>query len=151
MNIFLIREDPRRSAMHFATLDPIRARKQLLEGVQLLASCDLLRQGKTNLLRKDGEPYRLAHPHHPLTRRMVASRAQWSLCYDVVDALSEVFPDHACSRSFARWISISAPYLGASDQLLIVRKGHPQILVNSRREYAAIMLDYLRSKLKESK
>jgi len=146
VNIFLINEDPRRSAIDFAILDPIRARKQLLEGVQLLASVEIIRTGSTAMRKKDGEPYRLAHPHHPLTRRMIVSRAQWSLCYDVVNALSEVFPDHACSRSFARWVAISAPYLGANDRLLIVRKGEPPTLVNSRREYAVIMSHYLATK-----
>jgi len=148
MNLFLIDQDPVRSAELFMALDPIRARKQLLEGCQLLAATEILRTGSTTMLRADGQPYRLAHPHHPITQRMAMFQSQWMLAHDVVMGLSMQLPRHACANSFRNWrpTPLSLPHIGQDVELVLVRLHQPKLLVPDRATYASIMSEYLNTK-----
>lgn len=150
MNIFLIRESASLSAVAFKQIDPVRARKQLLECCQILASVDILVTGSTRMLKADGSPYKLAHQHHPITKRCAEYMDQWDLCYDVARTLADEMPGHACSTSFHRW---SHTWLGrvqinlkSDPGLILCRLGFDPIMVEDRLTYSNIMAGYLRLK-----
>lgn len=152
MNIFLIRESASLSAVAFKQIDPVRARKQLLECCQILASVDILVTGSTNMLKADGTPYKLAHQHHPITKRCAEYMDQWDLCYDVARTLADEFPGHACSRSFFSWAA-HLPHLRVRSnlkpepfELLLCRLGFDPIMVEDRFQYSNIMAGYLQLK-----
>jgi hypothetical protein len=148
MNLFLVHQDPNQSARLLAKADPVRARKQLLEGCQLLASADMLFSGRTNMLKAGGLPYNLAHQHHPITKNMVANKHQWELARDVASGLADEFPDHACSTSFHRWCwepsKLCLRHYGARDKvsLCVCRSGFPVMFTNTRRNYTRILRSY---------
>lgn len=148
VNIFLIDPSPSISAREFLEKDQIRARKQLLECCQILATVDHLLFNKTEMLKKDGTPYGITHKHHPCVTFSLESITQWELCIHVAHALAEVIPSHACAKSYWRWrlTYCLRPQKSADARLIVVRKNHPQIFVNDYVLYAKIMLDYLRSK-----
>ena len=62
MNIFLLSPNIKESCEELARLDPVRARKQLVECCQLLATVDHIKNGFTNMLKADGTPYKMASP-----------------------------------------------------------------------------------------
>lgn len=151
MNIFLIRESAYRSAVEFKRIDPVRARKQLLECCQILASVDILLEGSTNMRKSNGESYRLAHQHHPITKRCAKYWDQWCLCYDVARTLADEMPGHACAISLHRWATMRYSHMShllvdSDARLLVCRLGFEPTLVDSRQSYSVIMSDYLQLK-----
>jgi len=146
MNIFLIHPDPLQSAIDFRALDPIRARKQLLECCQILASADILRFGVTTMRKKSGEPYNLTHQHHPITISTATNPRQWRLCCDVALGLAAAFPQHACAYSFNNWQGGIIEVAGCRG-LIVVRSGHPHVFVNDYSEYAELLRPYLLKKI----
>jgi hypothetical protein len=147
MNIFLINPDALVSAHLFARLDPIRARKQLVECCQLLASVEHALTGASTMRRDDGQPYKAAHPHHPITREMRENWYQWALCYDVALSLAQVYRDHACTRTILDWrFDDSLIPVPADEKYLIVRRGYNIQYVYNRAEYARILRAYLEAK-----
>ena len=141
MNVFLIHPDPARSASLFLAADPIRARKQLLECCQILASVDHTLLGYTGMRKANGDYYKAAHPHHPITKLCADVQAMYSLTLDVTLELARALPDHACSRSLKEW----DPMLSWENdpRLICCRAGSPPLIVHSREEYAKVMLEYL--------
>ena len=140
MNVFLVHADVSESSRILAIHDPRRARKQLVECCQLLASFDHLTLGSTSMRKLDGTPYKCAHPHHPLTKYLLVSAEQVKLTYDVGTGLSDFFPNHACSRSIAEW---KFHVYGGGSRLLACRTGYQPHLCDSRREYAELLLAYM--------
>lgn len=151
MNIFLIRPCPSCSAKVFLAIDPVRARKQLLECCQILATVDHILFGATTMLKADGSPYGKAHPHHPITKRCAEQVNQYRLCLDVAASLADRLPKHACTASLNHWLfqsnAIDRRALGCHPGLLVCRKGLEPVLVGSREEYANVMSAYLATKI----
>jgi hypothetical protein len=141
MNVFLLTPAPLESARIFAQHDPVRARKQLLECLQILASVDHALDGGTSMQKADGSYYKAAHPHHPITKLCRDVGAMYYLTVDVAWALTYQFPDHACSRTFWAWHWKHRYKRG--DKLICCRSGHEPVYTTSREEYARIMLAYL--------
>ena len=148
MNIFLVHPSFEQSAKILAVADPIRARKQLLECCQLLAHFGPMRKAS-------GEYYKLGHSNHPVTRHMRISYAQYCLCFNVAFYLAKEFPAHACATSLKAWhmtyfhslCNFNATPTGIEikklvSNLILCRKGQPQIFVQSIAEYAALMREY---------
>lgn len=146
MNIFLIDKDFEASASLFHVVDATRARKQLVECCQLLASADILSRGSTMMRRKDGKPYGLSHPHHPITCAVAERAAQWRLCYDVAIGLAGQYPTHACSASLIVWSRHVELRNDDGGRLLCMRKGYDPVYVPDRAAYADIMSAYLSEK-----
>ena len=65
MNVFLISPEAQQAARDLAELDPVRARKQLLECNQILASVEWARTGACTMIKANGETYGQSHRHHP--------------------------------------------------------------------------------------
>lgn len=154
MNIFRIDINPWDSAKLLFKYDPVRARKQLLESCQILASVQHLNNGKTDLLKADGAPYKAAHPNHPCTTWSANSIQQYDMLFQTTEALAELIQDHACSRSFyaaRRELeyqriacntinpSTNQPYEG----LIVVRRGHTHKVVYTVADYACLIRQYL--------
>jgi hypothetical protein len=78
MNIFAVNQDPKKSAEILFELDPVRARKQIVELAQMLACLY-----KGDLLKKDFTPYKTpkAILNHPATKWLATSVANssWSI------------------------------------------------------------------------
>lgn len=136
MNIFLVHENYATSAKMLAKADPIRARKQLLECCQLLAHFGL------GMYKVDGTPYKLAHPNHPITRHMKLSYKNYLLCWSVAYCLADLFPSHACSKSFDKFYRTRHEKEFTGDGYIVCRKGQPVTFVNTLAEYAALMREY---------
>lgn len=147
MNIFLINADAMVSAHLFARLDAVRARKQLVECCQLLASVEHAITGASTMKREDGALYKAAHPHHPITKEMAENWYQWALCYDVALHLAMVYRDHACAATLRAWSFDDAKIpMPEIERYLIVRRGYNIQYVYTRSHYAAILRDYLEAK-----
>lgn len=145
MNLFLLHPNHHIGASMLAKRDPIRARKQLLEGCQILATVDHLLHGKTFMMRADGAPYGAAHPHHPIVKNACVSPNQWWLAHDLVKALARCFKDHACSKSFAAWAHPQrSPAKVDAGLLVCCRSGREPCYVTTRTEYSSTMLAYMK-------
>lgn len=147
MNIFRIDINPWDSAKLLFKYDPVRARKQLLESCQILASVQHINNGKTDLLKADGTPYKAAHPNHPCTKWAANSLMQYDMLFQTTDALAELLPTHACARSFfnaRRDLELQTiPFPPKYDGLIVVRRGAEHKVVHSVNDYARIMRQYL--------
>lgn len=148
MNVFLIHPDAAESARQLAALDPIRARKQLVECCQLLASVDHHWDGRTTMRRADGFDYKAAHPYHPITIEAGKNLYQWKLIVDVAAGLADVYPNHGCARSFRYWsnrtINVAQHGLKDPDETyIVVRREYPTIYVSDRETYASLMKQYV--------
>jgi hypothetical protein len=141
MNIFLIDEDPLVSAEKLVTRDPIRARKQLVECCQILATCDILGAGSTDMTRADGESYALAHQHHPLILWSTINWTQWWLCNQVGLGLATCMPEHASATSYLSWRYRHRPYRSFS--LILWRRGYAPLRCADMSIYAKHCMDYL--------
>ena len=150
MNIFLLSPNIRESCQELAELDPIRARKQLVECCQLLATVDHIKKGSTDMLRADGTPYKMAHPHHPITKHMCVSYANISLCVGVSYCLSNIYPTHACAYSFNKWMYSHYDEVITGTHC-VVRKDHDTLYVNSLTEYSELMRPYVMAKIANNK
>jgi len=149
MNIFLINESAYVSAVLLTKHDPVRARKQLLECCQMLASVDYIWHNDTKMLKKDGTPYGAAHRHHPCVKVASTSAAQYRMLLDLAMQLAFMHPDHACSNSLRLWMLTRRPrhqnpYLAWPGEMVVVRKGTMPVFVETREQYAPMMLDYMR-------
>lgn len=161
MNIFAIQTDIQESCRELADLDPARARKQLVECCQLLASADHLLLGGTAMTKADGTPYGKAHPHHPITKNMVMSRPNRDLCLQVASRLATIYPDHACSESIRNYVKAQIqPYTdratsiikaGTTDTLCVCRRGVPPAYITTLEEYAALLRPYFLAKVAANK
>lgn len=148
MNVFLIQPDIRASCEELAKLDPIRARKQLVECCQVLASVEHALTGKCTLIKANGQPYGRSHPHHPCVVQACKAFKQWNLTYEVAFQLADVFPAHACAKSFRAWnCAESVLSTGPATSLLVVRRNHPHTYVNTLAEYVSLMRPYFLAKL----
>lgn len=150
MNIFLLSPNIMESCRELAELDPIRARKQLVECCQLLATVDHIKKGSTDMLRADGTPYKMAHPHHPITKNMIVSSANHALCTSVAYWLSKINRLHACTKSFDNWLISHYSYVFSGD-LCVVRKNHDTVYVDDIIEYSELMRPYVLAKIANNK
>lgn len=150
MNIFLLSPNIRESCQELAELDPIRARKQLVECCQLLATVDHIKKGSTDMLRDDGMPYKMAYPHHPITKHMCVSIANHALCIGVAYCLAKIYNTHACAKSFHKWWNLyySELIIGT---LCVVRKDHDTVYVNTLTEYSDLIRPYVMAKIANNK
>lgn len=150
MNIFLLHPDPKISAHMFLARDPVRARKQLLECCQIIATLDIVKTGTTCMLKADGNPYKKTHEHHPcVTHCFVSSPQYFKLLLPVTQGLSDVFPDHACSNSFIAWAKSGANQWRVDNKTssyVVVRRDHDHAYVDSIDSYARMMNAYLQNK-----
>lgn len=143
MNVFLVHPDAHASSIMLYKADPIRARKQLLECCQLLATADHIMCGSTTMMRADGEPYGKAHTHHPCTRHMVASWDQQFLTMEVAACLAVLLPTHACAKALGNWTLPKRAPIPPKSGFVVVRFGHWPQLVKTREEYATLCREYL--------
>ena len=150
MNIFLLSPDIKESCQELAELDPVRARKQLVECCQLLASVDHIIEGSTDMLRADGLPYKMVHPHHPITKHMCISDANHTLCHAVAYWLSLIYDAHACCKSLRNW-TFSNDFHFKSNTYCVVRLHHDTVYVNTLTEYSDLMRPYVMAKIAVNK
>lgn len=149
MNIFLLNSDALKSGQEFVKIDPVRARKQLLECCQILASVEYALFGITSLYRKDGFPYGNAHPYHPIVKNCSVSPRNFWMCVEVAYGLARQFPDHACSKSFlnaASWGSVVNKIPNNIIDYVVCRSGKEVKYVRTRSEYVSILRPYLLAK-----
>lgn len=147
MNIFRIHPDPNVSAELLMQHDPKRGRKQLLECCQIIASSERLHRGDTAMLKANGTPYGLTHPHHPCVSYCKISKLQRNITIETALCLAYLNPAHACSKSLRAWIRDRTAGLSAeniSPNIVVVRKNHEHRFVSTVEQYAALMLAYLR-------
>jgi hypothetical protein len=81
MNIFVFCPYLKDSADYFFDKDPLRARKQIVELAQCLAT--VLHERGLSVPKSDGSPYRPTHPNHPVVRwlRSAPENAHWASAY----------------------------------------------------------------------
>lgn len=145
MNVFLMDESFTESAAILSKHDPVRARKQLVECCQLLASAEHALTGSTIMRKKDGSLYKVAHPNHPITLRIQESYSMYLTTVALGLSLAKHFTAHACSASMIEWHSLSrlATIVPMSRSLVVCRKGKPNVTVWSLRDYAKMMKAYI--------
>jgi hypothetical protein len=150
MNIFLINENPVISAEMLFKRDPLRANKQIVECCQLLAFYDITTYGKTAMLTTSGRPYSstLSQRNHPIAIEMRTNPREYYLCSDVLYYLLRQRPNHACAKSFYGRFNAGYGFTRSSEvvtpaRYIVCRRGQPIAYVDSLREYATIMHNYL--------
>ena len=102
MNIFAVHQDPQKSAKILFNLDPVRARKQIIELAQMLAClCDY------NVPKKDSTPYKTPSSirNHPATQWLAISVANSSWAVEFMFWLISVATegkerDHGCYKAY---------------------------------------------------
>lgn len=153
MNIFLLSPNVTESCRELSYLDPGRARCQLKECCQLLACVDHLQLGGTNMIKANGERYRKAHPHHPITKNMTVSCRNYSLCMQVAQELALIYPSHACSKSLYDWMrgprATVCMDVGPS-AYCVCRKDQEHVYVTTTTEYSDLIRPYVMAKINYS-
>ena len=143
MNIFRIHPNAWDSANLLLKYDPVRARKQLLESCQIIASVEHAISGRTTMLKADGQPYKAAHPHHPCVRWSVNARQQYDMLCTTTHALASLMTEHACSKSFFNSSAALVCPRNTDYGMIVVRKGYEHRVVHSINDYALLMREYL--------
>jgi hypothetical protein len=149
MNVFVIQPNISESSREFAAIDPIRARKQLLECCQILSSVDYHQFGTTWMNRKDGVPYKFpkSHRNHPVILAAVKSGDQYHMTLEVAETLAREFPLHAAGRSLAIWRANRPVFNGWTEKgLTACRTGFPMVKQIDLVEYASLMRAYVKNK-----
>jgi hypothetical protein len=150
MNVFLLQSNIDESSKEFAAIDPLRARKQLLECCQILSCADYHQFATTWMARKDKVLYKFpkAHRNHPVVLASAFSYDQFELTRLVAEGLAKQFPNHASSESLSIWNSQRLHFNKWSKRgLTSCRTGYPITLVETLSEYAGLMRQYLMNKL----
>lgn len=145
MNVFLLNPNVYDSCRELARIDPVRARKQLVECCQLLASIEWKLTGKCTMVRADGQTYKMAHPHHPCVTHAISSFAQYDLTFKVAYELSWEFPNHASAESFWNWGRLRSHPNHRSDYV-IVRRGFAHRYVDNLADYVRYLRPYFMEK-----
>lgn len=149
MNVFVIHPNIVESSREFAAIDPLRARKQLLECCQILSSVDYHQFGTTWMMRKDGTAYKFpkSHRNHPVILAAVKSEDQYRMTVEVAETLAREFPLHASGRSLAFWRANRPGFSGWVEKgLTSCRKGFPMVKQLDLVEYARLMRAYVKRK-----
>jgi len=154
MNLFLLQSDIEESAKEFSSIDPLRARKQLLECCQILSCADYHQFNTTWMQRKDKVLYKFpkAHRNHPVVLAAAFSFEQFELTKLVAESLARQFPNHASSESLSIWNHKRQTYTNWSKKgFTSCRTGYPITLVSTINEYANLMRQYVLNKQLTSK
>lgn len=144
MNLLLGLPDVREGCRALARASPLVARKQLLEACQILASVERHLTGTTTMLRQDGQLYKFAHRHHPITLYCAASVQSFDLALGMADELAQVYPNHACARSLASWQGRGLGHDLEDLGYVVCRLGHPRVQADTLHTYAGLIRPYLR-------
>lgn len=105
MQLYVLHPCPLMAAERLTEVCPVRARKQLLETNQMLATLSRDWRCVSPMLKKDGKAYGTKmHEHHPVTKWTDSDddNLLWVLWFNF--HLSQQFPSHAAGLSFNRWL-----------------------------------------------
>ena len=107
MNIFILNPDLNTSATMLFYIDPIRARKQIVESTQMIAiGFEVLDLGP--LYKKDGTPYKTTcHRNHPCTKWTYQSKDNLIWHFQYTKRLCTIYKminnkEHACNISLEK-------------------------------------------------